>query len=169
MDRRYTCRPIRPEDEPLEKDLFSRISRQTQYFRFFGYVKKVTHDMLVRYTQIDYDREIALIGLVKENDEDVMVGVVSDLFPTPMAKPRSLRSLSLTSGRDLGLGIRFMDEILEIAEEAQRIKKVYANVLKANTTMLHMFRKRGFEIKSVDEQSNYAEKLLEVEVETTAT
>ena len=49
---------------------------RTEYFRFFGRIGKVTHDMLTRYTQIDYDREIALVAKVKDGDKNAIAGVV---------------------------------------------------------------------------------------------
>jgi acetyltransferase len=74
--KEVNIRPIKPEDEPLEKEFFNNLSRQTQYYRFFGFIKDVNHDMLVRYTQIDYDREMALIATLEENGENKMIGVV---------------------------------------------------------------------------------------------
>ncbi len=55
-------RPIRPEDEPMEAEMFSTFSEETKRFRFFSPIKDTTHEMLIRYTQIDYDREIAIIA-----------------------------------------------------------------------------------------------------------
>jgi acetyltransferase len=70
-------RPIRPEDEPLEAEMFTTFSERTQQFRFFGLIKNITHDMLVRYTQIDYDREMAIIAEhTDEQGKKRMLGVV---------------------------------------------------------------------------------------------
>ncbi|NNF34977.1 MAG: bifunctional acetate--CoA ligase family protein/GNAT family N-acetyltransferase [Saprospiraceae bacterium] len=154
-------RPIKPEDEPMERELFNRISRQTEYFRFFGHLGKVTHDMLTRFTQIDYDREIALIAKVNENGEDVMAGVVR-LVADVNNESAEFAILVEDRYQGKGLGNKFMDVIMEIAEQ-RKISKVYATVLNANTVMLHMFRKRGFTIRYDDDESSYAEKILNVE------
>lgn len=151
-------RPIRPEDEPLEKEMFGKLSRQTQYFRFFGYLGQITHDMLTRFTQIDYDREIALIATTMEDDKEVMIGVVR-LVSDSDGEAAEFAILVADKWQGYGLGNRFMDIIMEIAK-TRNIKKVYANVLQANTTMVHMFRKRGFKVIRADEESNYAEKEL---------
>jgi acetyltransferase len=58
-----------------------------------------------------------------------------------------------------GLGNKFTDYILEIARKKELVK-VYANVLKANTVMVHMFKKRGFKLKSEDFETYYAELVL---------
>jgi acetyltransferase len=55
-------RPIRPEDEPAHRAFFARIDPEDLYFRFFRAVHDVSHEQLARFTQIDYDREMALIA-----------------------------------------------------------------------------------------------------------
>ncbi|HHH52391.1 MAG TPA: bifunctional acyl-CoA synthetase/GNAT family N-acetyltransferase [Bacteroidetes bacterium] len=154
-----TIRPIKPEDEPLEREMFSNFSKQTQYFRFFGYIKDVTHDMLTRYTQIDYEREMALIGEIEERGKRKMIGVArivndhgneSAEFAIVVADP----------WQGLGLGSKLMDKVISIST-SHGIKKIYASVLKANETMVKMFRERGFTFKSVDMNTFYVEKIFD--------
>ncbi len=153
-------RPIRPEDEPMEKEMFGKLSKQTQYFRFFGYLGQVTHEMLTRYTQIDYDREIALIARIIDKDgEKKMIGVVR-IVSDPDGEAAEFAIVIADKWQGYGLGNKFMDTIIKVAAR-RGIRKIYANVLQSNSTMLHMFRKRGFTIKQADEESNYAEKIIE--------
>ncbi|MFT5763874.1 MAG: acetyltransferase [Saprospiraceae bacterium] len=158
-------RPIKPEDEDMERELFKRISKQTEYFRFFGYIGKMTHEKLTRFTQIDYDREMALVARVKEGDTHAIAGVVR-LVADADNETAEFAILVGDQWQGKGLGNKFMDLIMEIAEN-RNIKKVYATVLNANATMLHMFRKRGFTIRQEDDDSSYAEKLLTIEKEVT--
>ena len=72
-------RPIKPEDEPLEKVMFRSFSEQTQRFRFFQLIKNITHELLVRFTQIDYYREMAIIAEVDENGEKKMAALYGSL------------------------------------------------------------------------------------------
>jgi len=153
--RDVVIRPIKPEDEPMEREMFSNFSRQTQYYRFFGYIGDVTHEMLIRYTQIDYDREIALIAEIEEDGKKKMAGVVR-LVADSNNESAEFAIVVADPWQGLGLGNKFTDLLLEIAKE-RGIKKVYANVLQANTMMLHMFRARNFTIKSADFESSYAE------------
>ena len=74
--RSVLLRPIRPEDEPMQEEMFRTFSTETKRFRFFGPIKEATHEMLVRYTQIDYDREIAIIAELTEEGRKKMAGVV---------------------------------------------------------------------------------------------
>lgn len=157
-DTDVLIRPIKPEDEEMERELFRRISKQTEYFRFFGFIGEVTHEMLTRYTQIDYDREIALVAIVEEDDKEGIAGVVR-LVSDSNNEAAEFAILVADHWQGKGLGNKFMNLIMEIAKE-RNIKKIYASVLNANTIMLHMFRKRGFTIKLEDGSSSYAEKLL---------
>ena len=59
---RLFIRPVRPEDAPLFQRFFKVLSPETIYYRFFSHVKELSPQMLARFTQIDYDREIALGG-----------------------------------------------------------------------------------------------------------
>ncbi|MEJ2024721.1 MAG: acetate--CoA ligase family protein, partial [Deltaproteobacteria bacterium] len=68
-------RPIKPEDAPLLKDLFSHLSMTSRYYRFFSPMKSLSHDLLVRLTQIDYDRHIALVALTVEQRKETIIGV----------------------------------------------------------------------------------------------
>ena len=74
--REVLLRPIRPEDEPLEAEMFAGLSDQSLYFRFLGYKPQVTHEFLSRLNHIDYDREMAIIAEEKEGGRMKMVGVV---------------------------------------------------------------------------------------------
>ena len=142
--------------------MFDKLSKQTQYFRFFGYIGQLTHEMLVRYTQIDYDREIALVAQIEEDGKKMLTGVVR-LVSDHNNENAEFAILVADPWQGQGLGNKFMDLILQIAED-RKIKKVSATVLNANVTMLHMFRKRGFTIKAADEESSYAEKLIQSEI-----
>ena len=54
-------RPIRPEDAALERAFVRGLSEETRYFRFFYRLHELTPAMLARFTQVDYDREMALV------------------------------------------------------------------------------------------------------------
>lgn len=154
--KEVVIRPIKPEDEPLEEEMFSKFSRQTQYYRFFGYIGDVTHETLIRYTQIDYDRELALIAEITEGDKKMMAGVVRLVTDTNNSESAEFAIVVADEWQGLGLGNEFTNLILSIAKK-KGIKRIYATVLQANTTMLHMFRKRKFNIKNLDYETSFAE------------
>jgi acetyltransferase len=136
-------RPIRPEDEPLMARMLDFISTSSLYYRFFGYVPKLTHEWMSRFTAIDYDREIAIVGEV-ENDkgEKEMIGVAR-IVEDAWGESAEFAILISDPWQSRGLGNILIDYILDIARE-RGIGKIVASVLPANTAMIHMFEKRGF-------------------------
>ena len=60
---RLHVRPIRPEDAALERAFVASLSEETRYFRFFYQLNELTPAMLARFTQVDYDREMALVAV----------------------------------------------------------------------------------------------------------
>lgn len=151
-------RPIKPEDEPLEAEMFKTFSPQTQRHRFFGLIKDITHELLVRYTQIDYDREIALVAVIKGKHKEKMIGVVR-LIADPLNKTAEFAVVVADPWQGQGLGNKFTDYILKIARE-RRIKKVWAKFLRDNKPMLNIFKKRKFSV-TFKGNTGYAELELE--------
>jgi acetyltransferase len=61
--RHVTIRPIRPEDEDTHRVFLSNLSEEDLRLRFFGVVQRdFDHKDIARFTQIDYDREMAFIA-----------------------------------------------------------------------------------------------------------
>lgn len=142
-------RPIRPEDEKMEAEMFQNFSPKTQRFRFFQVVKNVSHEMLVRYTQIDYDREIAIVAEVKEGDQRKLAGVVR-LIADPYNEAAEFAIVVADPWQNQGLGNIFSDYILEIARK-RNIGMIYASFLKDNHIMKYLFEKRAFTITSTED------------------
>ena len=149
-----TLRAIKPEDEFLEKEMFSNFSERTQRFRFFQLIKDISHEELVRYTQIDYDREIAIIAEVTDEGRKKMAGVVR-LIADQYNETAEYAIVIADPWQNLGLGNKFTDYIHEIAK-TRGIKKIYANVMTQNHIMQHMFKSRGYKMEKV-EDGYYAE------------
>ena len=59
-------RPIRPEDANIERNFIESLSDRSRYYRFMHNIKRITPEMIARFTQIDYHRELALVALVEQ-------------------------------------------------------------------------------------------------------
>jgi len=68
-------RPIRAEDRQIEREFVQNLSNESKYFRFMGALRELSEPMLNRFTQIDYDREMALVAVVYENGQETEIGV----------------------------------------------------------------------------------------------
>ncbi len=140
-----TLRPIRPEDEPLVEKMFQYLSKESLYYRFFGYVPQVNHEFLARYTQNDYDREIAIIVEIEHESEKLMIGVVR-IITDAWGENAEYAILIADPWQKQGLGSILTDFIIDIARD-KGIHKIYASVLATNKGMLRLFEKKGFTIK----------------------
>ena len=138
-------RPIKPEDEQLESEMFRNISEDTQRFRFFQKIKDITHNMLVQYTCIDYDREIAMIAETEQEGQKKMAGVVR-LIEDPYDRTAEFSLIVADQWQGQGLGSKLTDVILDIAKK-RKLKKVYAEYLPDNNPMEYVFKKRGFKME----------------------
>ncbi len=133
-------RPIRPEDEPVLLDMLARSAADDIRLRFFAPLKEITHTFAARLTQIDYDREMALIAT--SPGDGAMLGVARLIAdPNGIAAEFAVFVRSDLKGR--GLGYRLMTEILDYARR-HGIKRVHGDVLRENTTMLSMAAELGF-------------------------
>jgi acetyltransferase len=141
-------RPIRPEDEPLEAEMFEKLSRTSIYFRFFGYVPKMSHKFLVRFTHIDYDRELAIVAEVEEAGRKMMAGVVR-LVNDYSDDSAEFAIIVADPWHSQNLGGQLMDFILGIAKE-RGMQRVHAEALSSNEVMLKMFERRGFKLVKSD-------------------
>jgi acetyltransferase len=138
-------RPIRPEDEPLEAEMFTTFSERTQRFRFFAPIRHTTHEMLVRYTQIDYDREMAIIAEHTDPQGKRRMLGVARLIADPYNETAEFAIVVGDPWHGQGLGQRLMEYILQIARE-RGIRKVVASLLLENTIMKRLLEKHGFSL-----------------------
>jgi acetyltransferase len=145
-------RPIRPEDAPLLVDLFESLSSRSVYMRFFAPLKRLPQRMLARFTQIDYDREIALVAL-SAGLEEKMQGVAR-VIRERNQKHAEFSVVVTDQWQGKGIGAELLRRCLEIAKE-QKIEKVWGVVLSENTKMLTLGKKLGFKIKKVQGASEY--------------
>jgi acetyltransferase len=142
-----TFRPIKPEDEPRFNELFKSLSEESVRLRFFQIIKEMSHDMLSRYCNLDYDREIAIVA-EPQNDRRI-IGVVRLILDTDK-RNGEFAIMVRDSCQGQGLGSKLMDYIIEIAKDL-KVEKIYSQVSRANTKMIGLCCKKGFETKPIDE------------------
>ncbi len=149
--RRLLVRPIRPEDEELHYELFHSLSRETNYLRFFSFRRDLTHEQAARFTQIDYDREMAIIALLEENGRPRSIGV-NRLSYEPRRDQHEFAIVVADEFQALGVGAILMKHLIEIARD-RRIKQIFGVVLAENQKMIDFCRSFGFAVESQESNS----------------
>jgi acetyltransferase len=137
-----TLRPIKPEDEPMELELIRGLSTETSRFRFFQIIRDLPHEALVRFCNIDYDREMAIIAEKREGDRTIEIGV-SRLIIDPGKRRGEFAVVVADDYQGKGLGTKLVDMLIEFARE-KGIETVYGTVMSENIKMIQLCEKLGF-------------------------
>jgi acetyltransferase len=141
--RRFRLRPVRPEDEPALLRAFIALSPRTVRLRFFAPLKEMSHALAARLTQLDYEREMALL-LADADGVGEIYGVVR-----LMADPDNSRAEFAVVVRDdmagQGLGTLLMQKIIAYGK-SRGLGEIFGDVLAENETMLDLCRRLGFSI-----------------------
>jgi acetyltransferase len=143
--REVLLRPIKPEDEPLWLDLFKSLSEESIRYRFFQMLKDTPHEVRVRYCNIDYDREIAIVAETFEKGKKILLGVGRLSFESD-GKSGEISFIVSDSWQGLGLGTKMVDYVLDLAKE-MGIESVYAIMLPDNYRALSLTKKMGFQVE----------------------
>jgi acetyltransferase len=133
-------RPVRPEDEPLLHDLAAHMSREDLRLRFFSPLRGLTHALAARLTQIDYDREMALVA-----QHDGMVLGIARYFADPDRQSAEYAIAVRSDWKGRGFGYLLMTRLIDIARQ-YGVGELVGEVLRENGPMLEMCRALGFAI-----------------------
>ncbi len=134
-------RPIRPEDEAALMETYNHLTTEDVHMRFFHYMKSLTHENAARLTQIDYNREMALIGVPADSPNEIWGVARITADPDNATAEYAVAVRSELKGR--GLGYLLMQRILAYAAE-RGIGEVWGDVLAENERMLQMNAELGF-------------------------
>ena len=146
-------RPIKPEDALTFAELFEILSPTSVYYRFFRYIKTLSNDMLVRLTQIDYDRETSLVALDESSTPERMLGV-ANIDDAPDGKKAEFAILIGDPWQGQGVGACLLEYLLSTAKQ-RGLQHVYGSVLRGNTQMLRLGNKVGFKASYNTEEEVY--------------
>jgi acetyltransferase len=136
-------RPIRPEDEPALLRGFSRLSDDELRARFFIPMKAMPHVTAARFTQIDYDREMAFVLAERAGGGPEELRAVARIVADPDNARAEFAIVVERELSRLGLGTMLMRRLIEYAR-GRGIGELYGDVLEDNHVMRHLCRSLGF-------------------------
>lgn len=141
--RAFVLRPLRPEDEPHLVDMGARMDREDIRLRFFTPLQRLTHDMAARLTQLDYDRQMALIALGVDGDGRQHCWGVVRIAADPDNESAEFAVTVRSDIKGCGLGALLMERIVAYAR-GRGLKSLVGFVLAENEPMLALSRRFGF-------------------------
>jgi acetyltransferase len=139
-------RPIRPEDAEIEAKFVRELSSETKYFRFMNTLQELSQEMLVRFTQIDYHDDMALVAVRPNGASEEQIGVAR--YTTNLDR-KSCEFALVVSDQWQGRGIahHLMRDLMEIARD-RGLDRMEGQVLSNNARMLELVESLGFEIRN---------------------
>jgi acetyltransferase len=143
---RVTVRPIRPEDAEIERDFVHALSEQSKFMRFMFGLRDLTPEMLSGFTQIDYDRELALIAVVETPAGEKQVGVVR-YTTLPDEETCEFAIVVADEWQGKGLARRIFSHLIDAAR-ARRLKTMTGVTLRENNRMIELSRRLGFQTRT---------------------
>ena len=129
--------------------MLGRLSEETMRVRFFSVIKDITHEMLVRFCNIDYDREMAIVAEIREDGKRRIIGIGRIIIEWDL-KSAEFAVLVRDEYQGKGLGYKFVDLLIGIAQD-KGLEEIYGEVLTKNEKMLAVCRKLGFTIEEQDD------------------
>ena len=145
--RELVVRPIRPDDEPMIKDMFYSFSEQTKYLRYHGTLKSLPHNRLQVFCNVDYDAEMALVVAHGEGGQAEIIGV-GRYLTTPDTRTAEMAFSIRDDWQRQGLGTHLFQRLVEIAGRSG-IRQFHADVLPENSGMLKIFHRSGLNTETV--------------------
>ena len=144
-------RPVRPEDGPAHLKFFDALTPDDVRYRMFVRIRELNPSQLARFTQIDYDREMAFIATRPGADglpETLAVGrVVAD--PDNVSAEFAVTVRSDLKG--LGLGRILMEKLIAYCR-LRGTREIVGEALPQNNRIIGLVRKLGFEVTPTGEE-----------------
>lgn len=140
-------RPVRPEDEPNFQKIFASLSPEEIRLRFLHPMNIMPHTLAARLTQIDYDREMALVVEGKNQAGEAELYGVVQISADPDNERAEYAILLRRDMTGLGLGPMLLRRIIDYAG-SRGIGEIFGEVLSENKSMLKLCRVFGFRVKS---------------------
>lgn len=140
-------RPIRPEDAGMKREFFNSLSERSKYFRFHKGTQELTPEMLVRFTQIDYDREMAFVAVDADDRARHELGVAR-YITNPDGESADFAVVVTDAWQGKGIGSRLMHTLINTAK-ARGIERFEGEVLVDNVAMMALVKQLGFMVEPI--------------------
>ena len=147
-----TIRAIRAADFELEKEFVVGLSSATGYQRLMS-TRRPSADEIRRFTDIDYEREMALIATIAieghkqghEQGRERQVGVARYVKDEAVPGEAEFAIVLADEWQGRGLGRKLLTSLLAAAK-SQGVRRLVGTALSSNEGMLALARRTGFRL-----------------------
>ena len=144
-----TIRPAKPVDERRIREHYYNLEKEDIFKRFFHAKKSFTTSDMEAIAQIDYIKDLTLIGVVGESGFDRVVAVGEYL----LVVESNMAEVAFTVARDFqgkGLGKIFLAKLATAARE-HGISGLFAYTAPHNRAMVDLFKTLPYKVKTAFE------------------
>jgi acetyltransferase len=155
--RAFVLRPIRPEDAPALREMVEEgTTPEDRRMRFFTSFRTLTPELCARLTQIDYDREMALVAVEPGAAAGESFCGVVRLGADPDRERAEYAIMVRSDLKGQGLGTALTRALIDYAR-GQGIGELFGVVLRENRAMLDLAERLGFRREPHGEDSEAIE------------
>lgn len=151
-------RSIRPTDAAPLQRMFKRLSKESIYYRFFGYIPDTNPEFFARLTFVDQVREIGIVIETRIKGKREIIGMANIVADADSSKAEYAILID-DNWQGQGLGSTLTDFVCEVAV-GRGVRKLYANIMAMNHRILGLLKNKNFSIQ----RDGYANFLAELEV-----
>lgn len=137
-------RPILPEDEPALQRFIAKVTKEDLYYRYFSEINEFTHEDLANMTQIDYDREMAIVAVRRTDEGEEILGVTRAISD-PDNVDAEFAVLVRSDLKGLGLGRRLLEKLIGYTRD-HGLMRLNGITMPNNRGMVTLARKLGFTV-----------------------
>jgi acetyltransferase len=139
-----TIRPIGAADLALEQEFVNGLSPVTSYQRLMS-GRRPSLEELRRFTDIDYERELALIATTRVEGRERQIGVARYVKEQSLPGAAEFAIVLSDDWQGRGLGSRLLASLLAAAK-SRGVRSLAGTTLSVNDGMLALARKLGFNL-----------------------
>jgi RimJ/RimL family protein N-acetyltransferase len=140
--RRVTLRTIRADDKDRLQEALRALSTQSSYYRFFSPLRELSPQLLERATRPETDRELQLVAVIGEGDQEKIIGGARYAGPAG-SKDCEFAVAIVDEWHGLGLARQLLETLMRTAH-AQGFERMEGYILATNTRMLGLAKRLGF-------------------------
>jgi acyl-CoA hydrolase/RimJ/RimL family protein N-acetyltransferase len=139
-------RPIKPTDEPALSEMMYSLSEKSVQTRYMARTMSFPHRDIQRITNIDYQQDIAIVGVVPRVSGEEIVAI-AQYFLDPKTQSAEVAFLVQDEWQRKGMGTFLLEYITKIAKQ-RGVKRFFAKVLPINKPMLAVFYNSGYKVNT---------------------
>ncbi len=140
-------RPVKPNDEHELSEMLYSLSEKSVQTRYMTHTMTFPHKDVQQLTNINYQQDIAIVGVVPGPEGDEHLVAMAQFFFEPKTQSAEVAFVVHDEWQQKGMGTYLLDYITKIAKQ-RGVKRFFARVLPGNKPMLSIFHNSGYKVNT---------------------